>query len=124
MKNVIKSMTTYRLLGIILLICALLGYLLIADELHHFGEFLGVTSILMAGLILLLIDRKMNIFKNLAIQWISLGLLISIPIGGVVLDNMPSGITICFFLGLLSAYAFGKKVHKWQGPDTNKKNLR
>jgi hypothetical protein len=108
MKNFIKSVTLYKLLGIILVLCALLGYLFVADELRHFGEFLGVTCILTAGLILLLIDTKMNIFKRFAIQWISFGLLLSIPIGGVVLDNMPLGIIICLSLGLILAYALGR----------------
>jgi hypothetical protein len=105
-------MTMYRLLGIILLTCALAGYLFIADELRHTGEFLAVTCILFAGLILLLIDSKMNVFKRFAIQWISLALLLSIPIGAVVLDNMPLGISICLFFGLLVAYTFRKKEYK------------
>jgi hypothetical protein len=112
LKEFIKSLTFYRLFGVILLICSLLGYVFVADELHHFGEFLGVTCMLFAGLIFLVIDTKLNIFKGLAIQWISIGLLISIPIGGVVLDNMPLGITICFLIGLVLAYVFGKKGFK------------
>ena len=115
MKEFIKPFTFYRLLGVILLVCSILGYIFVADELHHFGEFLGVTCILFASLILLVIDTKLNIFKGLAIQWISLGLLISIPIGGVVLDNMPLGITICFLLGLVLAYLFGKRVTNHEG---------
>jgi hypothetical protein len=112
MKEFIKSLTFYRLSGAILLVCSLLGYIFVADELHHFGEFLGVTCILFAGLVFLVIDTKSNIFSGLALQWISLGLLISIPIGGVVLDNMPLGITICFLIGLVLAYVFGKKGYK------------
>jgi hypothetical protein len=107
-KKFIKSFTLFRLIGVILLVCSFLGYIFVADELHHFGEFLGVTCILLAGLIFLVIDSKLNIFKGLALQWISLGLLISIPIGGVVIDNMPLGITICFLIGLVLAYVFRK----------------
>ena len=110
MKTFIKSVTHYRIIGIILFVCSLLGYIFVADELHHFGEFLGVTCILLAGLIFFVIDTKFNIFKGLAIQWIALGLLISIPIGGVVLDNMPLGITICFLIGFVLAYVFRKRV--------------
>jgi hypothetical protein len=112
MKELIKSLTFYRLSGVILLVCSLLGYIFVADELHHFGEFLGVTCILFAGLIFLVIDLQLNIFKGLAIQWISIGLLISIPIGSVVLDNMPLGIAVCFLIGLVLAYVFGKKRYK------------
>jgi hypothetical protein len=112
MNEFIKSLTFFRLFGVILLICSLFGYIFVADELHHFGEFLGVTCILFVGLIFLVTDTKLNIFKGLAIQWISIGLLISIPIGGVVLDNMPLGITICFLIGLVLAYILGKKGFK------------
>lgn len=102
-------------MGVILLVCSLLGYIFVADELHHFGEFLGVTCILFAGLIFLVIDTKLNIFTGLAIQWISLGFLISIPIGGVVLDNMPLGITICFLIGIVIAYVFEKRATNIKG---------
>jgi hypothetical protein len=105
-------MATYRLYGLILIICALLGYIFVADELHHFGELLGVTSIFLAGVILIVIDTKLNIFRRLAIQWISVGLLISIPVGGIVLNNMPLGITICSLIGLILAFVFHKKVYK------------
>ena len=107
MKKIIKSLTLYRLFGVILLVCSLLGYIFVADELHHFGEFLGVTCILFAGLIFLVIDTKLNIF--------TLGFLISIPIGGVVLDNMPLGITICSLIGLVLAYVFGKRATNIKG---------
>jgi hypothetical protein len=110
MKKIIKSLTLYKLIGVILLVCSLLGYIFVADELHHFGEFLGVTCILLAGLIFLVIDTKLNIFKGFAIQWIALGLLLSIPIGGVVLDNMPLGIATCFLMGFVLAYVFRKRV--------------
>jgi hypothetical protein len=108
MMNIIRSMTMYRALGIILVIVALLGYIFVADELRHTGEFLGVTCILFAGFILIAINTKFNVFNRLAIQWVSLGLLISIPVGGIVLDNMPLGITICASLGIISAFVFRK----------------
>lgn len=115
MKTLIQSLTFYKLIGVILLICSFLGYIFVADELHHFGEFLGVTCILFAGLIFFLIDTKLNILKSFAIQWIALGFLISIPIGGVVLDNMLLGIAICIVVGFVLAYVFRKRVIKSKG---------
>jgi len=103
-----KSLTTFRVFGGILVLISFIGYMTIADEFHHFGEFLGVTCILVSGLILLLIESRLNVFKKLAPQWISISLLTSIPFGGVVLDNMPLGIAIGFALGIILAIVFGK----------------
>jgi hypothetical protein len=111
-KNITDRLTTFRFLGITLIICAITGYFFVADEFRHVGEFLGVTCLLIAGIILLIKDFNLNIFRNFAIQWISIGLLASVPLGGILLDNMPLGITIGLLIGLLSAYYFGKKIVK------------
>ena len=106
--KITKPLTTFRVLGSTLVLIAFFGYMTIADELHHFAEFLGVSCILVSGLILLLIESKLNVFKNLALQWISISLLASIPFGGIILDNMPLGLTIGFALGIILAFVFGK----------------
>ena len=112
LKNIKKSIIFFRLFGIILTIIALLGYCFVADEFRHIGEFLGVTSILIAGIILLIKDSKFDLFRNFAIQWVSFCLLICIPIGGLLLDNMPLGLVIGLAFGILLAYIFRKpKVH-------------
>jgi hypothetical protein len=42
-----------RWLGVLLTVLGVLGYMTVADDLRHVGEFLGVTMVLGAGLILL-----------------------------------------------------------------------
>jgi hypothetical protein len=42
-----------RWLGVLLTVLGVLGYITVADDLRHVGEFLGVTMVLGAGLILL-----------------------------------------------------------------------
>ncbi len=103
-----KFLTWPRVTGGILILIALLGYCTVADEFHHFGEFLGVTCILASGIILLIKDSKLNRFKNLALEWISVSLIFSIPFGGIVLDNMPLGIAIGLSTGIITAIAIGK----------------
>jgi hypothetical protein len=109
MDNVFKSFISYRSLGIGLIITSVLGYVFISDDFGHPGEILGTTCVLFAGVIFILIESGINIFKKLAIQWISFALLISIPIGGIILDNMPLGIIICFAIGSILSFVFSKK---------------
>jgi len=107
MKN--NFITPYRIFGLFFIFCSILGFIFVADELHHFGEFIGVTCILVAGIIMLFVESKIKIFKRLAIQWVSFGFLISIPVGGILLDNMLIGIGIGLTLGIFLAYLFGKQ---------------
>jgi hypothetical protein len=102
------SMPFYRLIGAVLVTCGILGYFTVADELRHTGEFIGVSSVLLAGIILLMVDSRKKITVKLAIQWIAFGLLAGIPIGGIVLDNMFLGIVLGIAAGVILAFMLGK----------------
>jgi hypothetical protein len=104
-----KLLTLSKVAGGILILAALVGYCTVADEFHHFGEFLGVTCILASGIILLIKDSKIRCFKHLALEWISVSLIFSIPFGGILLDNMPLGIAIGLSVGIIMAIVIGKK---------------
>jgi hypothetical protein len=54
-------------------------------------------------------DSKIRCFKHLALEWISVSLIFSIPLGGIVLDNMPLGIAIGLSAGIIVAIVIGKK---------------
>lgn len=103
------QLTTFRILGTILVILGSLGLLTVADEGRHVGELQGVTTMMVAGLIFLLIDFRFPVFRRVALQWISICLLACIPIGGVWLDNMPVGIGIGLLSGILLALIVGRK---------------
>jgi hypothetical protein len=105
----VKSISLYRIIGIFLIIIAAVGYLTVADDLRHTGEFIGVSSILLSGIILLFVDSKLAISRRLSLQWIAIFILLSIPFGGVILDNMPLGTGIGIVIGILFAFIFGKK---------------
>ncbi len=100
--------TSQKILGAILVLVALIGFVSVADEFRHMGELLGVCSILAAGLILLIAEAKLKIFQGIALQWISYCLILSIPLGGVVLDNMVMGISI----GLCAGVALSCSLRK------------
>lgn len=99
----------YKITGLILSAFGVIGYFTIADELHHFGEFIGVTTVLLSGVILFFAEYKKGVLKNISIQWIAFSLLASIPVGGVLLDNMPLGVGLGFFIGILLALLLGRR---------------
>ena len=103
------SMPIYRLIGAVLVTCGILGYFTVADELRHTGEFIGVSGVLLAGIILMMVDSRIKFLENLAIQWIAFGLLAGIPIGGIVLDNMLLGVGLGIVAGVILAFMLGKK---------------
>ena len=105
----IPSIAMYRFIGAVLVMCGVIGYVTVADELHHTGEFIGVSGIVLAGIILLMVDSGTTITKKLAFQWIAFGLLAGIPTGGIVLDNMPLGVGIGICIGIILAFFLGKK---------------
>ena len=102
-------MTWYRVFGAILVFCGIAGYFTVADELRHVGEFIGVSTILLAGIIFLMVDSKPRIAASLAIQWIAFGLLAGIPFGGIVLDNMPIGVGFGLCMGVALAFLLRKR---------------
>jgi hypothetical protein len=103
------SVSFYRIFGIILIACSIIGYLTVADDFRHTGEFIGVSSVLISGIIFLFVENKLSIFKHVSLQWLAIFILLSIPFGGVVLDDMFLGIGTGIVIGILSAYIFGKK---------------
>ena len=102
-------MTGYRIIGAILVICGIAGYFTVADELRHIGEFIGVSTVLLAGIIFLMVDPKGKVAARLAIQWIAFGLLAGIPFGGIVLDNMPIGVGFGLSMGVALAFLLRKR---------------
>jgi hypothetical protein len=47
-----------RVLGIVLVIIGALGFLTVADDLRHVGEFIGVAIIFVSGVLLLAASFK------------------------------------------------------------------
>lgn len=107
--KIIAHWTNYRKIGLILILISLSAYLFVADETRHIGELIGVTDILISGLLFLLTDSFNLAFRPLAFQWIPIMLLLSIPIGGILLDNMVLSSIIGAFIGIAFVWILRKK---------------
>lgn len=92
------------LIGSILVALGLVGYLTVADDLRHLGEFFGVSSVLVSGLALLLAGLFPRWASTLALSWVPLGIGVGLIIGALV-NEVPLGAVLGVALGLLLARA-------------------
>lgn len=99
----------YKISGIILIVVGISGYFTVADDLRHTGEFIGITGVLLAGIILMFAGSKFKIAKYLALQWLAIGVLAGIPLGGIILDKMLPGELIGIIAGFVLAFVFAKR---------------
>lgn len=106
--DMLKSLNAYKLVGACLVLCGVFGYLTVADEWRHTGEFLTVSGIFLAGIILLIVGFKLKVFEKLSLQWLAYCILISIAIGGIVLDNILLSLGFGIGIGLILAFFVGK----------------
>ena len=100
-----------KVFGSILIVVALLSYLTIADDLRHIGEFLGVSTILIAGIILLGGGFFPGRVPLMTSRGLSIGLLCGIPVGGL-LDNMILGPLMGFGVGVVFSIALAYRKRK------------
>ncbi len=47
-----------RVLGVLLILLCVLGYLTVADDLRHTGELVGVGVIGLAGVVLVIVSKR------------------------------------------------------------------
>lgn len=91
--------------GGILVGCALVGYLTVADELRHIGEFFAVSGILVSGLSLLAYARYPGLATHLSLNWLPAGVGLGM-LAGAVVDREVMGVCIGLVGGLVLARAF------------------
>ena len=96
-------MTFNRVAGSVLVLAGIFGFLTVADDLRHLGEFVGVASILFSGITLLAGSFHHQLFRFLPSRWIALGILSGIILGAG-LGNMFLGVAIGFTAG--TAFGF------------------
>jgi len=87
-----------RAAGAFLVFIGMVGFLTVADDLRHVGEFVGAASILLSGLILLAGSLKLRLVKCVPVRWMALGILSGIILGAG-LDNMVLGVGIGLTVG-------------------------
>jgi hypothetical protein len=61
-------------IGVGLIAIALIGFLSVADDLHHSGEFFAVTGILFSGVALYVSGRFPHIAAHLSLAWVPAGI--------------------------------------------------
>jgi hypothetical protein len=104
-----KVSLAYKRIGVILIACAIFGFLTVADDLRHTGELIGILSLLLSGIILFFVPSTKVILKNFSQEWVAFGILFGFSIGGVVLDNMFIGIVFGIVIGIFIAFAVGRQ---------------
>jgi len=86
-----------------MVVIALLGYLTVADELRHIGEFLAVTGVLVSGMALVAASSSNALSRRFALEWLAIGVLIGAFFGGAI-DNMYVGLAVGMVGGLSTAF--------------------
>lgn len=104
-----KYSPSFKIFGAVISIFALLGFFIVADDLRHTGELIGVIAMLAAGVILFFEEKLDLLIRINSSKWIAFGLLAGIPIGGIVLDNMIAGEILGLLAGTVAAVYSGRK---------------
>ena len=89
-------------IGIALIAVALIGFLSVADDLRHRGEFFAVTGTLLSGVALYASGRFSRIAAHLSLAWVPVGIAVGMLIGAII-DEEVAGVCIGSSFGLLLA---------------------
>ena len=99
-------------LGLGLTAIALVGFLTVADELNHSGEFFAVTGILVSGVALYVAGRFSHIAAHLSLVWVPVGIGVGM-LTGAMIDEEVIGVCVGLSFGLLLARMFRRRsVHQ------------
>ena len=95
-------------IGVGLIAIALAGFLSVADELDHSGEFFAVTGILVSGIALYVSGRFSNIAAHLSLAWFPVGIGVGM-LTGAMIDEEVIGVCVGLSFGLLLARMFRRR---------------
>src|SRR4030095_6616401 len=95
-------------IGVGLIAMALVGFLSIADDLHHGGEFFAVTGILISGVALYISGRFSQIAAHLSLPWVPVGIGVGM-LTGAMIDEEVIGVCAGLSFGLLLARMFRRR---------------
>lgn len=97
----------FRVVGAGLVISASVGFLIVADDLRHTGELVGVGTLLIAGLALLAGSYSNAFSRRLAVPWIAPSVLLS-ALWGAHIDDMLTGLALGLIVGSCLAFVLRK----------------
>lgn len=95
-------------IGVVLIAIALAGFLSIAGELRHRGEFFAVIGVLVSGVALYVSGRCSHIAAHLFLAWVPVGIGVGMLIGAMI-DEEVIGVCLGFSFGLLFARMFRRR---------------
>ena len=95
---------TLQVAGAFLVALAAAGFLTVADELRHSGEFIVVASLLVAGVALFVAGRFPRLHSQWALAWVPVGLGLGL-LAGAAADRVAMGAVIGLTIGLVLARA-------------------
>ena len=95
-------------IGAGLMAIALVGFLSIADDLHHSGEFFAVTGILVSGVALYISGRFSQVAAHLSLAWVPVAISVGMLTGAMV-DEVGIGVCAGLSFGLLLARMFRQR---------------
>ena len=91
-----------------LIAIALVGFLSVADELHHSGEFFAVTGVLVSGVALYVSGRCSKIAAHLSLTWVPVGIGVGM-LTGAMIDEVVIGVCVGLSFALLLARMFRQR---------------
>jgi uncharacterized membrane protein len=95
-----------RVVGWLLVALSVVGFLTVADDFRHMGEVLGVTSMLVIGVLLVIADSATSRSSRIAMLWLAGAIGIGAAVGATI-DNMPVGTGGGLIIGLVLAAVLG-----------------
>ena len=95
---------TSKIIGATLIVIALFGFLTLADDLRHVGEFFAVAGILSSGAALFVAGQFPRLVRHFALGWVSIGIGVGM-LAGAITDQVP--ISVC------AGGAFGTLLARW-----------
>jgi hypothetical protein len=101
-------------IGSLLVVIALVGFLTVADDLRHSGEFFVVSGILLSGLAFLAWALLPRLHRYLDLRWIGAGVAAGLLLG-TVLDRAALGLGAGVVLGLVISVLFRRRGSPHQG---------
>lgn len=96
------SHRAYLALGCILVAAALIGFIAVADDVRHTGEFFAVLGILISGAALLVAGLLPRALSVLALHWVPVGVALGAVVGAVT-DSVVLGVSVGTVVGLVLA---------------------
>ena len=103
----LRQMTANRIAGAVLISIGLVGFLTVADDLRHVGETVGVSAIVLAGIILIASTVKPIPISPVLARSCAFGIFSGMVLGAG-LDNMLVGVALGLAAGTLAGLLIGR----------------